>query len=134
MQYVLAGLKRRANPLPVKSRTDSPAPQQVGTASTNIPTQQQVQKMSLGQQGINRTPTPPVQNQPPPVWNPPKQQNVVLAQQTPTSSMPRPYDQRSTPQVSGGNQLQMPGMVHLPRRPSTSGQGAIQATSDQVCM
>ena len=130
VQYVLAGLKRRANPLPVKSRTDSPAPQHV--ASPHIATQQQGQRISSGQQAINRNPTPPVQSQMTPGWNPPKQQNVTVAQQTLPSSMPRQYEQRSTPQVSVSNQPQMLGMAQLPRRPSTSSQGAIQATVDQV--
>lgn len=129
VQYVLAGLKRRANPLPVKSRTDSPAPQHV--ASPHVAAQQQGQRMSPAQQAISRTPTPPVQNQMSPGWNPPKQQNIAVAQQTPPSSMPRHYEKRSTPQVSVSNQPQMPGMSQLPRRLSTPGQGAIQATVDQ---
>lgn len=80
--------------------------------------------MSPGQQGIGRTPTPPVQTQGPPAWNPPKQQNIVVSQQTHTPSMPR--------QVSSGSHQQMPGMGRIPRRPSIPSQGAIQATPDQV--
>lgn len=133
VQYVLAGLKRRSNPLPVKSRTDSPASQQPGTTSSHPAAQQPVQRMSPGQQSISRTPTPPVQNQGSPAWNPPKQQNMAVSQQTPSPNLPRPYDQRSTPQVSSGNHQQMPGMGRLSRRPSIPGQGTIPASSDQVC-
>lgn len=132
VQYVLAGLKRRSNPLPVKSRTDSPPSQQPSTASSHPTAQQPMQRMSPGQQSINRTPTPPAQNQGPPAWNPPKQQSMAVSQQTPSPTMPRPYDQRSTAQVTGGNHQQMPGMVRLPRRPSIPGQGTILANSDQV--
>ena len=118
VQYVLAGLKRKSNPLPVKSRTDSPASQQPSTVSSHPSTQQAVQRMSPGQQSNGRTPTPPVQTQGPPAWNPPKQQ------QTHTAAIPR--------QVSSGNQQQMPGTGRISRRTSIASQGAIQATPDQV--
>lgn len=121
VQYVLAGLKRRANPLPVKSRTDSPASHQPSTASSHSP----VQRMSPGQQSISRTPTPTVQNQALPAWNPTKQQNIAVSQQTATPSLPRP-------QVSGGNHQQMPGMGRLPRRPSISSQVTPDQVSDQT--
>ena len=123
VQYVLAGLKRKSNPLPVKSRTDSPASQQPSTVNSHPSAQQAVQRMSPGQQS-NRTPTPPVQTQGPPAWNPAKQQNIVVSQQTHTPAMPR--------QVSSGSQQQMPGMGRIPRRASITSQGAIQATPDQV--
>ena len=123
VQYVLAGLKRRSNPLPVKSRTDSPASQQPSTTGSHPSTQQAGQRMSTGQQSIGRTPTPPVQTQGPPAWNPAKQQNVV-SQQTHTPSMPR--------QVSSGSHQQIPGMGRIPRRASIPSQGALQATPDQV--
>ena len=133
VQYVLVGLKRRSNPLPVKSRKDSPASQQPGPASSHPPAQQPVQKMPPGQQSIGRVPTPPVQNQGQPAWNPPKQQSVTFSQQTSSPTMPRPpYDQRSTPQVSGVNPQQMPGKGRVPRRPSIPGQGTIPANPDQV--
>ena len=129
VQYVLAGLKRRTNPLPVKSRTDSPPSQQPGVASPHSPAQQ---RMSPSQQSMGRTPTPPVQNQGPPARNLPKQQSMAVSQQTPPSAMPRTYDQRSTPQVSGVNHQQLPGMGRLPRRPGIPGQGAMPPNSDQV--
>ena len=124
VQYVLAGLKRRSNPLPVKSRTDSPASQQPSTAGSHPSAQQTVQRMSTGQQSIGRTPTPSVQTQGPPAWNPAKQQNIVVSQQTHTPSMPR--------QVSSGSHQQMPGMGRIQRRASIPSQGAVQATPDQV--
>lgn len=124
VQYVLAGLKRRSNPLPVKSRTDSPASQQSSTASSHPSAQQAVQRMSPGQQSIGRTPTPPVQTQGSPAWNPAKQQNIVVSQQAHTPSKPR--------QVSSGSHQQTPGMGRMPRRASIPSQGAIQATPDQV--
>ena len=130
VQYVLAGIKKRTNPLPVKSRTDSPAISQQPNAATPHPP---VQRMSPGQQNIPRTPTPPAQNQMPPAWNPPRQQNVGVPQQAPTPSIPRPFDPRST-QVPGGNQQQqLSEKSGVPRRPSFSNQGTIQTPSDQVC-
>lgn len=124
VQYVLAGLKRKSNPLPVKSRTDSSVSQQPSTVSSHPSAQQAVQRMSPGQQSNGRTPTPPVQTQGPPAWNPAKQQNIVVSKQTHTPAMPR--------QVSSGNQQQMPGMGRMPRRASVTSQGAIQTTPDQV--
>lgn len=123
VQYVLAGLKRKSNPLPVKSRTDSSVSQQPSTVSSHPSAQQAVQRMSPGQQSNGRTPTPPVQTQGPPAWNPAKQQNIVVSKQTHTPAMPR--------QVSSGNQQQMPGMGRMPRRASVTSQGAIQTTPDQ---
>lgn len=125
VHYVLAGLKRRPNPLPVKSRTDSPASQQPNTSSSHTSAQQAVQRTSPGQQSIGRTPTPPVQTQGLPAWNPTtKQQNIVVTQQTHTPSLPR--------QVSTGSHQQKPGMGRIPRRPSIPGQGATLAAPDQV--
>ena len=132
VQYVLAGLKRRTNPLAVKSRTDSAAvTQQPGSASPHAP----VQRLSPGQQSIARTHTQPAQNQmPPAAWNSPRQQSVGIPQQSPMQPMPGAFDQRSA-QVPGGiqqQQQQLPGMDRVPRRPSFSNQGTIQTTSDQV--
>ena len=136
VQYVLAGIKRRANPLPVKSRTDSPAVSQQPQAASPQPS---VQRMSPVQQNIPRTPTPPVQNQMPPAWNPTRQQAIGVPQQPPTLSMQRPFDQRSA-QIPGVNQQQqqpqqqhhLPGIGQVSRRPSFPNQGTIQTTTDQV--
>ena len=129
VQYVLAGLKRRANPLPVKTRTDSPAvTQQPSATSPHVP----VQRMSPSQQNISRTPTPPTQSQMQPTWNPPRQQSVGVPQQASMQSVPRPFDQRPT-QTPGGSQ-QQPAVARVPRRPSFSNQGNIQTVSDQVSL
>lgn len=129
VQYVLAGIKRRANPLPVKSRTDSPAASQQPIAASPQPP---VQRISPGQQSIPRTPTPSVANQMPPAWNSPRQQSVGVQQQT---LMQRGFDQRSAPvpvMNQQQQQQQSPVMGQVPIRPSFSNQGSIQTTSDQV--
>ena len=136
VHYVLAGIKRRANPLPVKSRTDSPAVSRQPQAASPQPP---IQRMSPGQQSIPRTPTPPVQNQMPPAWNPTRQQGVGVPQQPPTLSMQRPFDQRSA-QIPGVNQQrpqqqqqhQLPGVGQVSRIHSFPNQGTIQTTSDQA--
>ena len=128
-QYVLAGIKRRANPLPVETRTDSPATaRQPSTASPHSAGH----RVSPGQQSISRTPTLPVQSQLQPAWNP-RQQNAVAAQPTPVQSMTRTVEQRPS-QFAGSQQQQQhqPGMVRVHRRPSFSNQGNMPTTPDQV--
>lgn len=129
-QYVLAGIKRRANPLPVETRTDSPVSARQPSAASPHSAGHRV---SPGQQSISRTPTLPVQSQLKPVWNP-RQQTAVVAQPTPVQSMARPFEQRPS-QFPGGSQQQQqqqPGMVRVPGRPGFSNQGNMPATPNQV--
>ena len=139
VQYVLAGLKRKANPLPVKSRTDAPpVHQSTGAGTPHLPPAQQLGQKALStpppvQQGVSRTPTPPA----PPVWNAPKQQTsaVPSPQSLTTTAATRPFNQRSVQgpgavQVVGTPQ-QSPGVVPLPRRTMPSYRGN-QPTTEQV--
>ena len=130
-QYVLAGIKRRANPLPVETRTDSPATARQPSA---VSPHSAGHRVSPGHQSISRTPTLPVQSQLQPAWNP-RQQKAVAAQPAPVQSMARTFEQRPL-QFPGGSQQQQqqkqPGIVRVPRRPSFSNQGNMPTTPDQV--
>lgn len=125
VQYVLAGIKRRANPLPVKSRTDSPPVSNQPDASSPHPP---LHKVSSNQQSGTTNSTLPDGNQVSPAWNSPRQQ-------LPPASLQMPFDQRSA-QVPGVSQQQQqppqPSAIRqVLRRPGFSNEGTIQPTYNQ---
>lgn len=119
VQYVLAGIKRKANPLPVKSRTDSPP---VSGATTPHSLQQRVPQV---EQNVPRTSSLPAANQVLPSRNTPRPQ-------LPPQTMPISFDLRSG-QVAGVTQQQQPSAIRqVARKPSFSNEGTVQTPFTQV--